>query len=380
MRIAKIVARNLHFAMTAACLGLLIPALRAAGMPLRFDWPHLFKTFWLGLTIQSAFFACLLFVAGFPLRDSILPVGQRYRQQPLRLLILAALWVQFYYLFGPTGLLFLSLVSIAILELAERTRSESGGFVRTLSAIALPGMYWFVGLVLVFTLNQAVISLRPHEANDALLNRMDAWLLFGSTVSGIAHRAYRSLPLGILSFLDLLYFAMFAQVGAAMILVALRVGRKRAFQLVAMVVTASYLSLLIYYFWPSLSPFYSCPDHFSVLPASLRSYPIQQQLLEYVSLLRNHQLAGEIGTGYFIAFPCMHIAAPLIALWHLRQWRRLAAILTALDVLLCFAIVLLEYHYVMDLVGGAGVAAVAVLLNHATDNLASGSVTSNAPF
>ena len=113
-----------------------------------------------------------------------------------------------------------------------------------------------------------------------------------------------------------------------------------------------------------MSPFYSCPGHFAVLSQTLRSYPIQQQLLAYVSIVRNHQPLGEIGAGYFIAFPCMHVAAPTIALWFVRQWRRLAYILLALDALLCVAIVILEYHYVVDLMGGVVVAALAILLNH----------------
>jgi hypothetical protein len=314
MRIAKIIANNLHFGMTGLLLLCIAPSLRAAGLPLQFDWPHFFKTFWLGLTIQSAFFSCLLYVAAFPIRETVGPIWERYRRQRVRFLILALLWAQLFYLFGPTGLMFLSLVSIAILELAERTREDPGGFSRALASIALPGIYWFVSLVLVFSLNQTVIALKPHAANDALFNRIDSWLLFGSTVSEIAHWAYQALPLGVMSFLDLLYFAMFAQVGAAMILLALKLGRAHAFQLVATVATAGYLSLMIYYFWPSLSPFYSCPTHFEVLPQTLRSFPIQQQLLTYVSILRDHRPLGEIGAGYFIAFPCMHIASPLIAL------------------------------------------------------------------
>ena len=71
---------------------------------------------------------------------------------------------------------------------------------------------------------------------------------------------------------------------------------------------------------------------------------------------------GEIGTGYFIAFPCMHIATPVVALWFLRQWRRLAVTLLGLDILLCAAIVLLEYHYVVDLIGGVAVAALAIAM------------------
>ncbi|MBI4166518.1 MAG: phosphatase PAP2 family protein [Acidobacteria bacterium] len=364
----KNIASNIHFGMTLVLLLSTVPALKAAGLPLRFDWEHFFTTFWIGLTVQSAFFACLLYVAAFPLRETIAPVWDRYRQQKPRLLILALLWAQLYYIFGPIGLLYLSLVSVAILEFSERTREESGGFLRAVTSIAIPGAYWFIGLILVFSLNQAVIALKPHAANDAVLNRMDSWLLLGSTVPELAHRAYKSLPLGLLSFFDLLYFAMFAQVGAVMILIALRLGRKRAFQLVATVVTASYLSLFFYYFWPSLSPFYSCLGHFDALPQTLRSYPIQQGLLAYVTIVRDHRPLGEIGTGYFIAFPCMHVAAPTIALWFVRQWRRLVYILLALDALLCVAIVLLEFHYVADLIGGVAVAAIAIALNRRAGN------------
>lgn len=43
----------------------------------------------------------------------------------------------------------------------------------------------------------------------------------------------------------------------------------------------------------------------------------------------------------------MHLASPPIAIWYLRQWRRLAFILLALDAVLCVAIVLLEYGYMV---------------------------------
>lgn len=70
-------ARYAHFVATGFLMLALFPALIVAKLPLRFDWPHFLKTFWLGLTIQSAFFACLLFVVGFPLRETIHPVWAR---------------------------------------------------------------------------------------------------------------------------------------------------------------------------------------------------------------------------------------------------------------------------------------------------------------
>jgi hypothetical protein len=358
----KRIGENLHLAVTILLALGLAPALLAAKLPLRFDWPHFLQTFWLGLTIQSAVFASLLYVIGFPLRETIQPLWQRYWNQKPRFLILFLLFVQFYWLFGLKAFLFLSVVAVAILELAERTRNQPEGFRRALLSFLVPATYWFIGLFLVFILNQAVIAVRPYRSNDAALNRLDSWILFGATVSELAHKAFMVLPLALFRFLDLLYFAMFAQAGAALIILGIRVGRDRALQFVATGLTAGYISLGIYFLWPSLSPFYTCPLHFEVLPKTLLSYSVQQQLLAYVTLLRQGGTLAEIGTGYFIAFPCMHIATPVIALWFLRRWRRVATTLLGLNILLCAAIVLLEYHYVVDLIGGVAVAALAIVM------------------
>ena len=58
----------------------------------------------------------------------------------------------------------------------------------------------------------------------------------------------------------------------------------------------------------------------------------------------------------------MHIALPMIMLWFIRKWRRLFAVLAVYDVILCFAILLLEQHFLIDLFGGAIAAVVAIAL------------------
>jgi len=197
MQLLRTVGEKSHLGVTVLlALGLPL-ALMAAKLPLKLDWPHFLRTFWVGLIIQSAFFACLLYVAAFPLRKTIQPVWMRYRKQKLRFLILGLLYAQLYYLFGSTGLMFFSLVVIAIFEFVDRTRDHAGAFVKAISSFLIPAVYWFTGLVLVFSLNQAVIAMKPHGANDALFDRMDSWFLFGSTVSEVAHGAINVLPLSI---------------------------------------------------------------------------------------------------------------------------------------------------------------------------------------
>ena len=56
----------------------------------------------------------------------------------------------------------------------------------------------------------------------------------------------------------------------------------------------------------------------------------------------------------------MHIALPLISIWFLREWRRVVMILAVFDVLLVASILLLEWHYIIDLFAGVLVAALAV--------------------
>jgi hypothetical protein len=58
----------------------------------------------------------------------------------------------------------------------------------------------------------------------------------------------------------------------------------------------------------------------------------------------------------------MHIVQPIIVLWFLRRWRRLVVALLAYDALLVGAILMLEMHYVIDIVAALPVAALAIAI------------------
>jgi len=220
----------------------------------------------------------------------------------------------------------------------------------------------FLGIALVFIYNQIVVAYEFHQAHDAVLDRMDSWLLLGQTVSEVAHKAMRHLPNQVFRLFDLAYLAMMPQMGAGLVITALKFGRKRAFQYVAAVVTAYWLALLCFYLWPSQSPFYKCVTHFDVLPQNLDVYSAQKNLLVYLRFLGNHEPIGTIRAAYYIAFPCMHIAQPVILLWFLRKWKRLFMSLLIYDLFLTVSIILLEFHYLMDLVGGVALALLAVVM------------------
>jgi len=81
-------------------------------------------------------------------------------------------------------------------------------------------------------------------------------------------------------------------------------------------------------------------------------------------VLRSHQHLSTAGVHYYIAFPCMHLAQPIIMFWYLREWKRLAALLLVFDLALIPSILLLEQHYLVDLIGAVVVALAAILMTH----------------
>jgi len=58
----------------------------------------------------------------------------------------------------------------------------------------------------------------------------------------------------------------------------------------------------------------------------------------------------------------MHITQPLIVLWFLRSYRRILVVLAVYDLCLIPTILLLEWHYAVDILGGILIAAFAIYI------------------
>src|SRR5262249_33098434 len=96
-----------------------------------------------------------------------------------------------------------------------------------------------------------------------------------------------------------------------------------------------------------------------------RTYHNQQNIIANARLLASkYRGYNRINTDYFIAFPSLHAADPIIVFWFLRKWKRIAAVLIIHDILLIPCILLLEWHYVVDLIGGVMIAGIAIWLNN----------------
>ena len=354
--------RHWHYWTSLTLCAVLIPVLRAQHLPLKFDWITLGVAYWLVLAAQSIFVATILALIGLP--GVWEPFVDRYRKNPIRIAI-----VFLYFgilLWATTGMkpLVLTVDTIALLELRERQRAN--GLRHPAVSVLVPAAYLFLGFLMVLGYNCAIVSARFNFAYDPALAAIDRFLLRGHSVSEFTHWAVGTFPPAFFRLLEFIYFGMFPQIGATILLLALRDGKKSALQFVGTILISYYLALAIFYIWPSQGPYYLCLDHFSRFPANLQAFNIQKTLITHALARWHHDPIARIPTDYYIGLPCMHIAQPLVVMWFVRRWRRILIALAAYDVLLVAAVVLLEWHYFVDIVAGIFVAALAITTTRGT--------------
>jgi hypothetical protein len=335
-----------------------VPTLKHLHLPVAFDWPRLISLYWLVLSAQAIFLAALLFVIAAPREQGLNPFLDRLQQDKLRIALIVIYFLILFWVFTWVKALILTVDAIAVLEFLERVKTPQRR--QKLIGIVMPAIYLFVGFLLVFAYNDIIVSVRFYGAADSFFNAIDTWLLRGSSIPRISHWALTRFPISIFKFLEFIYYGMFPQVGAALLITSLYHGKQRGLQFVGAILTAYYLALLLFYLWPSHGPYYLCPTHFFVFPDTLQTFATQKRLLENAQRLWNHIPPRHISTDYYIAFPCMHIAQPLIVMWFLRGWKRMVLMLAAFDLLLAIAILFLEWHYFVDILASFPLAVLAI--------------------
>jgi hypothetical protein len=348
-----------HYWATLVLAVALIPILHTVGLPLKFEWTGYFQSYWIVLAGQATFAACILYVAQFPYDETIAPIIRRLENQKARFLFLIPLMVFLIWHDGIAFGLVLLVDGIALLEFVDRISQNPISCAKRFLNVFIPLVYLFIAFILVFAYNDVIALWRYDGSWEFVLNRADAFLLSGRTISPLAHAVLSRWP-SLIPTLQVLYFGMFAQVGAAIAILAWCEGRSTALKFVGTVIYGYYIALFIFCLMPAFGPTTICPDHFSVLPSSLPVYEIQKESLATLDKLKSFHASDNVGLDYLIGFPCMHLVQPLIVLWSLRKWKWMVAALIVYDILLVPAILLLEWHYVVDLVAAVPVAALAI--------------------
>lgn len=364
LEIARTLRENGHYFLSCLLVTASVPAFKAVGLHISINWQRLVPMYWVGLGTRSVLAAVILALIGLPSKSTIKPVWAHFAAQKPRLIIFGAFVVWALWKFG----VYLGLVWIAVALVSTEIYDRSEGKLRTVSkplgSVILPATYLFAGLILVFVYNHLIAAVKDPGAYDWLFLKMDSYLLHGGTISDLSRRASLRLSPRTFAFAEIVYYRMFDQVGAAILLISVCQGVKRGLRLVGTMLTAYYIAIFLFYLWPSMGPFYTCPDHFVHFPRWLITYGSQQNLISNVKFMASrYKGLSQVNTDYFIAFPSLHIALPIIVLWFMRRWKRIVYFLVAFDIVLIPAILLLEWHYIVDLIGGAAVAAMAIWIN-----------------
>jgi hypothetical protein len=354
------------YALIGVLLLFLFPAFKIARLPLRFAFADLAGAYWGGSAVHSVFVAVLLAVAGLPLRQTVMPVLRRYREKKFLVLLPIAVAALMFPLLGwELGIV----VTVDAIVVAELMVQKQQMFEPMLADVFVPATYLFFGLILVFAFNHAIAGIRFVGTYDVVLNHWD-WILFHSNVSNIAQWSFTHLPQWYITLEEAIYFGLFSGIGAAFVLAALLGGRRYAVLYVRTLLVCYSMAIVIFLAMPGKGPYSVIPIHISnVLPSSLTSMTLltQEILAARVRLLWAHHLiplVSSVNLGdYYISFPSLHAALPIISIWFLRPWKRIAWIASGIyGLLLLPSLILLDWHYIVDLLGGFAVASLSILL------------------
>ena len=215
--------------------------------------------------------------------------------------------------------------------------------------------YFNAGFILVVLYNPIIASLRFSGTGDAELERLDSYLLLGGSVSAWARWAVQRFPWAFHP-MEIIYFAMFPLMGAAILIVAASYGLRRGLQFSGALLTAYYLALALFFIIPTTGPCLMDATHFDGWP---RGAIYSMQFMD-VRLLTGPKSA--LRASYLIGFPCVHITKPLVAAWFLRERGYLGWVFAIYSVLLVPCILLLDQHYLVDVIGGIALAPVCVAI------------------
>lgn len=338
-------AIRIHLLATAAWAIALWPACRFARLELRIGPEHV-----VWFVVLGAY--CFPFAALLSLLDDAPAAIDSLKTDRFRFILAAILCGALVaFIDRPMGPL-LAANAFVLIEFLHRNRERRS---EKLLAIIVPAAYFLAGFTLVMLWNDVIVSRRYFARFDGLFTAADAALMGGFSIPRFSAWACRFPE--ILTAAEFIYFLMFNVMGACLVLLALDRGIGRTMKAVGTILLAYSISLVIFMLLTAHGPNVGDARHFEIFPKTLASYDIQQYMIGRATALWDHAGMMAARGDYFIAFPCMHITQPLIAIHFMRHRKRLRVALIAYSWILVPAILALEWHYLVDVIGGVFVAA-----------------------
>jgi inositol phosphorylceramide synthase catalytic subunit len=202
---------------------------------------------------------------------------------------------------------------------------------------------------------------RVHVAGPYLFERR--WFGIGGLTPNEWFDAHRTPVLDLAcGFAYLVYVGEYLAI-AFLLFFRGRLDSLRTFALCFLLVNL--LGFATYYVYPVAPPWYVA--QYGLGPARMDIHPAAAATSRFDLLLGTHFFAEMYGRGVDVygAFPSLHVAYPLIAVWvafHLRELRWLRAPAVLFFLLMCLSAVYLQHHYVIDVLLGIVYAVVTVAL------------------
>jgi hypothetical protein len=340
-----------------------VPLFSLAHLPLRIDLSGMAAAYWGGTSIGAAFFAIAYAILVFPFELTLIPFLRRVQKQKGRIVIALVLASMMIFLMGwLIGLM----VTVSVLGVSELLERRAEGFQAVLTDVFFPALYLFCGLVVVSLFNHALAGIRYAATYDELFARLDQ-IVFHANVANIAYWSMSHLPLGFFRFLEVVYYGMFAQITATLVFIVLRGNQHYGVKYVRTLLACYAIAVTVFAICPVKGPYSIGTLHQMTYPRSLPTFWAEEGFLERVRALYAHQLTPNMIAvsfkDYYVGFPSLHTALPIIGLWFLRPWKRLARPLVFLYItLLVPSIILLEWHFLMDIAGGFATAFLSIWL------------------
>lgn len=351
-------ARSLPIILTLVLAGAVVPGFRIYGIPVDIDLSGIASAYWYGTALAAIFTAAVL--ASIESPKMLYEIATRYWADKGRLIAFSVFVIAIFCIFPVVVGAELATAAIAITELLDRRPDD---FIANLKELGISAGYLFLGLIVVFCLNHLVATAKVAESYDLFFNRFDQ-RIFHITPGLIFQAALQHLPPWYFRAMEFVYYGLFAEVGGVLVLCA--ISRPRcAIRFVGTLLIAYYIAIATFWFVPSIGPF-SLNETY---PESLSTHAIQQSIYLKAQALHArkfmHGITAVNPADSYIAFPSLHVALASIAFWYVRHRRRIAVALVVFQILLIVSIVSLEWHYLIDLLGGFALATAAIKLTSA---------------
>ena len=321
-------------------------ALLTAGLYPLFQWCKLPPRMEIGRLAAQFFFGnggeALSPLLAFYLIQKPADFAQVFRSRGLAGLVLALGMYLWWLSGGHIGQfatnLSLGLLAIYGYSMLGRSRIRASRFI--------PVVYLFAGLLIAFSYINIASATLDYAKYDAAFLAADRVLLLGHTVGEFSHWMLAFPHMGTV--LEIIYEGLFGAMAATQLWLVFEGRHGAAMDFSCDVITSYLITLVAYCAMPSVGPFIFSPSS-----ASIDIVRLQNVSMPYLSALRaNHGIFAGPGSSYFVAFPCMHIVQSILVAWHLRPWPRLYRASLIFNAAMVVAILGLQQHYVVDMLGG----------------------------